>query len=78
MINELDLVALNHDVAEHNLRRGDVGAVVHAYRDGRAFEVEFLTADGATVAVLTLERTEIRPIDGQEILHVRELTPAPA
>lgn len=32
MIHELDTVVLSHDVKEHNLRRGDIGAVVHGYK----------------------------------------------
>ena len=78
MIDELDVVVLTRDVAEHGLRRGDVGAVVHRYGDGRAYEVEFVTAEGATVAVLTLEAGDVRPVAGREILHVRALAPVPA
>jgi hypothetical protein len=66
------------DVAAHGLQQGDVGTVVHRYRDGEAFEVEFVTAEGATVAVLTLGPADIRPVGGREILHVRALTPASA
>ncbi len=73
MMNELDLVVLTHDRAEHDLQRGDVGAVVHRYGDGQAFEVEFVTAGGTTVAVLTLAPTDIRPVSGREILHLRNL-----
>ena len=50
---ELDLVALERDMPEHGLRKGDVGTVVHRYADGRAFEVEMMTGDGTTIAVLT-------------------------
>jgi len=73
MIRELDTVALTHDVDEYGLKQGDVGAVVHCYRDGATFEVEFVTAEGKTIALLTLDRTGIRPIGGREVLHVREL-----
>ncbi len=66
MINELDLVVLTHDRAEHGFQRGDVGAVVQRYGAGQAFEVEFVTAEGTTVAVLTLAPTDIRPISGVE------------
>jgi len=41
---------------------------------GPAYEVEFVTAQGTTVAVLTLERGDVRPLQGHEILHVRSLT----
>lgn len=76
MIRELDTAVLTHDVAEHGLIRGDVGTVVHCYSDGTAFEVEFVTAEGKTVALLTLTPQDIRPIGGGEILHVREQAPA--
>ncbi|MBL7074627.1 DUF4926 domain-containing protein [candidate division KSB1 bacterium] len=73
MIRELDSVALACDIAEHGLKQGDIGAVVHCYGDGLAFEVEFVTAAGKTITVLTLSRDEIRPLGGREILHAREL-----
>ncbi len=73
MINELDAVVLSHDIDEYGLKEGDIGAVVHRYSDGLAFEVEFVTGEGETVAVLTLNSQDIRPIYGKEILHVREI-----
>lgn len=76
MIDELELVVLTQDLSEHGLQQGDVGTVVHRYADGRAFEVEFVTAAGSTVALLTLERTAVRPVGGREILHVRDLAAA--
>ena len=72
-IAELDLVALERDVAEHGLRKGDVGTVVHRYEDGRAFAVEMTTGNGTTIAVLTLPLTDIRPLGSSEILHTREV-----
>lgn len=73
MIHELDTVVLSHDVKEHNLRRGDIGAVVHCYKNNTVFEVEFVTACGNTIDLLTLMQGDIRPIHNAEILHVREL-----
>ena len=78
MIDELNLVALTHDLSEYRLVRGDVGTVVHRYRSGDAFEVEFVTAEGTTVAVVTLDASAIRPVGGREILHVRDLASASA
>ncbi|WP_448595806.1 DUF4926 domain-containing protein [Thermoflexus hugenholtzii] len=75
MIRELDSVVLMRDLPEHGLRAGDVGVVVHVYGEGIGFEVEFVTGDGKTVAVVTLSRDEVRPIGKEEILHVRTLTP---
>lgn len=44
MIRELETVVLLHDVLPHDLKSGDVGAVVHRYDDAKAFQVEFVTA----------------------------------
>ena len=73
MIKELDTVVLTHDIEEHELKEGDIGAVVHCYTDGTAFEVEFVTAEGRTIAVLTLNFDDIRLMSNREILHVREI-----
>jgi hypothetical protein len=74
-MGELDLVVLTHDIPDHGLQHGDLGTIVHRYTDGQAWEVEFITAEGRTVAVLTLTRADIRPMASHEILHVRELSP---
>lgn len=76
MIKELDTVVLTHDIEEYGLKQNDVGAVVHCYEDGTTFEVEFVTAEGTTIAVLTLTQANVRPIRGQEILRVREFVHA--
>jgi hypothetical protein len=73
MLKELEPVALTRDVAESGLKSGDVGAIVHVYSDHSIYEVEFVAANGKTVALLTLTERDIRPISGREILHVREL-----
>jgi len=74
MIRELDTVVLARDLKTYGLKRGDVGAVVHCYGDGATFEVEFVTGEGKTVAVVTL--ADVRPMHREEILHVRTLAPA--
>ena len=58
------------------LEAGDVGTVVHIYRDRLAYEVEFTTLDGKTAAVVTLEATQVRPVRQREITHAHELAPA--
>ena len=75
MIKELDTVVLKHDIKEHNLEQGDVGAVVHCYPE-EEFEVEFVTGEGTTAAVLNLKGEDIRPLGKGEILHAREITAA--
>ncbi len=78
MISEFDMVVLTSDLSEHGLQQGDVGAVAYVYGEGEAYEVEFVTAEGRTVAVLTLTATEVRPMAAREILHVREVAPLAA
>jgi hypothetical protein len=45
-------VVLKADLPAEKLAEGDVGTVVHVYRDGKAYEVEFVALDGETVAVV--------------------------
>ena len=73
MINEHDCVVLTCDIPDEALQAGDVGTVVHVYREGKAFEVEFVSLDGETVAVVTLERPQIRPVERREITHARRV-----
>lgn len=76
MIRELDTVVLTRDLPEYGLNRGDIGAVVHCYEDDAAFEVEFVTGRGETVAVVTLESKDVRPMQPNEIFHAREILAA--
>ena len=76
MVRELDTVVLTRDLDKYGLKCGDVGAVVHCYADGKTFEVEFVTGEGKTIAVVTLTEADIRPMHHEEILHVRALAPA--
>lgn len=76
MISEHERVVLTEPVAAEGLVAGDVGTVVHVYPDGKAYEVEFTTLAGDTVAVATIEATSVRPVTGREITHARELTRA--
>ena len=73
MLREHDRVVLKTAVPTEGLEAGDVGTVVHIYRDGLAYEVEFTLLDGNTAAVVTLETSQVRPIGHREIVHAREL-----
>ncbi len=70
-MREHSLVVLTRAVPEHGLEAGDIGTVVHRYRDDRAFEVEFTGSDARSVAVLTLEPADVRDMEPGEILHAR-------
>lgn len=76
LFNELDLVVLRHDLEDNGLQAGDIGTIVHCYPDDQAFEVEFITAEGKTIAVLTLTTEDVRLRAQNEILHVRAFAPA--
>ena len=73
MIKEHERVVLTTPVPTEGLEAGDVGTVVHVYRDGGAYEVEFTTLAGNTAAVVTLEASQVRPVGKREITHAREL-----
>jgi hypothetical protein len=75
-IKELDAVALTCDLPEHRLTRGDVGTAVLVHDNGAAFEVEFVGYDGHTVALLTLQRSQVRPLGTRDMPHARELEAA--
>jgi len=72
-IKELDAVALTCDLSEQRLKRGDVGTAVLVHGNGEAFEVEFVDYDGHTVALLTLELAQVRPLRAGDIPHARTL-----
>jgi hypothetical protein len=74
MIKELERVVLTEPVPAEGLESGDVGTVVHAYRDGEAFEVEFTALDGHTAAVVTVDVSQVRSVGRHEITHARELS----
>lgn len=71
MMNELEVAILTVDLPEHHLKAGDVGTIVHVYASGGAYEVEFLTLDGKTFDVVTVEAGQVRPVGEKEIMHAR-------
>jgi len=73
MIKELDSIVLNDDLPEYGLERGDIGTVVLIHRDGKGYEVEFVSLDGETMAVISLLPSQVRPIGRREIAHARTI-----
>jgi hypothetical protein len=74
MIKEHERVVLTTPLVSEGLEAGDVGTVVHVYKDGQGYEVEFVTLDGHTAAVVTLEAAQVRPVGRRDITHTRELS----
>ena len=60
------------DIPSEGLRAGNLGTVVLVHKDGAAYEVEFVTLGGDTVALATLPADAVRATTGREIAHVRE------
>jgi len=71
MIKEHDRIVLKRGIREQGLKTENVGTVVHVYKNGEAFEVESLY--GETVAIATLDASQIRPVQKREITHARLL-----
>ena len=75
-IKEHDCAVLTASLPEEGLEAGDVGTVVHIHKDAVAYEIEFVTLAGRTIAVATVEASKLRPISERDVSHVRELQSA--
>lgn len=75
-IKEHDNVVLTVDLPDEGLTAGDLGTVVHIHKAGNAYEVEFMTLRGRTLAVTTLRESQVRPISEREVAHAREFSKA--
>jgi hypothetical protein len=74
VIDEMDLVVLKHDLPTERLAAGDIGTVVLVHGQGAGYEIEFTTLSGDTVAVVTLDASDVRPIEAREIAHARAVS----
>jgi len=77
-LRELESVVLTADLPEHGLKSGDIGTIVLVHEDGAGYEVEFMTLNGETVAVVSLFVSQVRPIGPGEIAHARPVEPVSA
>ena len=73
MIKEHTSIILTRDLPEEHLLQGDVGVVVHVHENGKAYEVEFMTMNGSTVSVCTLEAADVQVVDSHMMPHVRKI-----
>lgn len=76
MIKEHDCVVLTKNLPEEGLEAGDIGTVVHLHNGGVAYEVEFMTLTGETVAIVTVNASQVRPLNRRDLAHARELQAA--
>ncbi|HEX9867771.1 MAG TPA: DUF4926 domain-containing protein [Candidatus Tectomicrobia bacterium] len=76
-IKLLDVVALTIDVPQHNLHRGEIGAVVECYTD-HTYDVEFVAQDGYTYALVTLRAEQLIPLREKATHDAPDVVPAMA
>jgi hypothetical protein len=69
-----DIVVLKRKVPEEGLEAGDVGTVVELY-EPTGVEVEFITEAGRTLAVVTLDETDVRSVGPDDLRAVRPPRP---
>lgn len=51
----------------------DIGTVVMIHEKGKGYEVEFFTLHGETLGVETLHSNQVRPVEADEVAHVRKI-----
>ncbi len=71
MYQEHSQVVLACTLPALNLEPGDVGIVVHVHQAGAAYEVEFMSLDGHTIGVQTLEANQLRQVSASAVPHER-------
>ena len=70
MLKELDSAVLTVDLPEHGLSAGDVGTVVLVHGN-EGYEVEFVTLEGETLAIVSVRAEQLRSVEPREIAHAR-------
>lgn len=71
MHQEHDQVVLVCPLAALGLEPGDVGSVTHVHAHGAAYVVEFLSLDGRTLGVQTLQASQLRPVSAGAVAYER-------
>lgn len=67
MIREHECIVLTADLPDDGIKAGAVGTVVHIYPKHAAYEVEFFSPAGNTIAVSYVDRSQVRPTAPGEI-----------
>lgn len=73
-------VSLAEDFPKQGLHAGDLATLVEVHEGGpgqeTGYSLEVFNAVGETIAVMVVEESKIRPVNRNEILHVRQLDEA--
>jgi len=71
MIEEHEQAVLTRDLPEHGLVAGDIGTVVAVHDKSAGYTLEFMTVQGDTIAIVSVDATDVRPAHDREVPHVR-------
>ncbi len=70
----LESVVVTVDIPEEGILAGDVGTIVDIYVElAKAYEVEFLTANGSERAMVTLAPDQLRRFTPADVLTTRQI-----
>ena len=70
----LETVVATVDIPEDGILAGDVGTIIDIYLElAKAYEVEFLTANGAERALVTLAPDQFRRLTPADVLTTRQV-----
>ena len=71
MIQEHDQVVLTKDLPAHGLVAGDIGTAIAIHQGGAGYTLEFVTLQGQTLAIVSVQAADVRPARDRELAHVR-------
>jgi hypothetical protein len=70
----LETVVAAVDIPEEGILTGDLGTIVDIYVEvAKAYEVEFLTANGSERALVTLAPNQFRRLTPADVLTTRQM-----
>ena len=70
----LETVIATANFPDHRVLAGDVGAIVEVFtQPDLAYDVEFVSPDGTTRALLTLAPDQLRRLAGVDVLTTRQM-----
>ncbi|MBM3935012.1 MAG: DUF4926 domain-containing protein [SAR202 cluster bacterium] len=75
-LQEHERAVLTEDIPGEGLKAGDLGTIIHVHGDGIAYVLEFFSVEGDTVAIATAEASQVRPVERDEINHIRKMESA--
>jgi hypothetical protein len=68
---EHEQVVLTRDLPENGLVAGDIGVVIAVHKGGAGYTLEFMTVQGDTLAIVTVDAVDVCPALEREVPHVR-------